>query len=58
MLLGIIADDDTDIETIPEVKHLQWTENVVFFDVETTGLARTSEIVQLSAVHEDNAFNR
>ena len=40
-------------------KEIQVTENIscVVFDLETGGLARTSDILQISAVHESKEFN-
>ena len=47
-----------DIKEIPcaAEKEIQVTGNVVF-DLETGGVARTSDILQISAVHESTEFN-
>ena len=49
-----------DIKEIPcAEKEIQVTGNIsyVVFDLETGGLARTSDILQISAVHESKEFN-
>ncbi|XP_061174897.1 uncharacterized protein LOC133184042 [Saccostrea echinata] len=56
---NIELQDHTDIEEIsvlPE-KHLTAQQPFMFFDLETTGLGRTSDIIQIAAVCSDKTFN-
>lgn len=46
-----------DIETIPTKYSLEGIDNYVVFDLETTGLSRTSDITQISAYDGTNMLN-
>ncbi|VDI68302.1 Hypothetical predicted protein [Mytilus galloprovincialis] len=46
-----------DIETIPTEYSLECIDNYVVFDLETTGLSRTSDITQISAYDGTNMLN-
>jgi uncharacterized protein YprB with RNaseH-like and TPR domain len=50
--------NDEDMCSIPSPPQLSGEENFVYFDLETTGLGRKSDIVQVSAVSGGMKFNR
>ena len=47
-----------DITEIPQHKEASNSDNLVFIDLETTGLGRDPDIIQLSAVSKDKELNR
>ncbi|XP_061168272.1 uncharacterized protein LOC133177209 [Saccostrea echinata] len=46
-----------DLETIPGKREFNGEENIVAFDLETTGLSRSSDIIQLAAFDGKEEFN-
>ncbi|XP_063438315.1 uncharacterized protein LOC134719240 [Mytilus trossulus] len=47
---------DTEAITIPSPLKLDGTESFTFFDLETTGLSRVSDITQIAAVHDKKLY--
>ncbi|CAG2226082.1 unnamed protein product [Mytilus edulis] len=54
--LATIGLSDTEAITIPSPLKLDGTESFTFFDLETTGLSRVSDITQIAAVHDKKLY--
>ncbi|VDH96443.1 Hypothetical predicted protein [Mytilus galloprovincialis] len=56
--LEMNIDDTVNLSQIPQQIIISGTESKVFFDLETTGLGRNSDITQIAAQNGDNVFQR
>ncbi|CAC5370269.1 unnamed protein product [Mytilus coruscus] len=54
--IATIGLSDTEAVTIPSPLKLDGTESFTFFDLETTGLSRISDITQIAAVHDKKLY--